>query len=65
MNITEENMREIQHMRNNYTEDEIFEKLARSIAPEIYGMEEVKKSLLLMMTGGVTKVTLDNMRIRG
>ena len=24
MNITEENMREIQHIRNNYTEDEIF-----------------------------------------
>ena len=41
------------------------EKLAKSIAPEIYGHEEVKKSLLLLMTGGVTKITPDNLKIRG
>lgn len=28
-------------------------------------MDNVKKSLLLLMTGGVTKVTPDNLRIRG
>ena len=43
----------------------MFEKLARSIAPEIYGLTDVKKSLLLLMAGGVTKVTNDNMKIRG
>ena len=57
MNITEENMREIQHVRSNYTEDQIFDKLSKSIAPEIYGNEDVKKALMLLMTGGVTKVT--------
>ena len=46
-------------------DDEMFEKLARSIAPEIYGLTDVKKSLLLLMAGGVTKVTNDNMKIRG
>lgn len=43
----------------------MFAKLSRSIAPEIFGMDFVKKSLLLMMTGGVTKETHDNVRIRG
>lgn len=65
MNITDENRREINHVRNNMTEDEIFDRMARSIAPEIYGNEDVKKALLLLMTGGVTKVTHDNLKIRG
>ena len=33
---------------------DIYSKLAQSIAPEIYGMEDVKKALLLLMIGGVT-----------
>jgi DNA replication licensing factor MCM7 len=36
-------------------EDTLFKRLAASIAPEIYGMEHVKKALLLLMAGGVTK----------
>lgn len=39
--------------------------MAKSIAPEIYGLMDVKKALLLLMAGGVTKVTNDNMKIRG
>jgi len=39
--------------------------LAKSIAPEIYGMEDVKKALLLLMIGGVTKEMSDGMKIRG
>ena len=46
-------------------EANIYSKLARSIAPEIYGLEDVKKSLLLMMAGGVSKVTESGMKIRG
>ena len=30
-------------------EGDIYPKLARSIAPEIYGLEDVKKALLLLM----------------
>lgn len=40
-------------------------KLARSIAPEIYGSEDVKKSLLLMMVGGLNRELPDGMKIRG
>ncbi|KAI9491822.1 MCM2/3/5 family-domain-containing protein [Zychaea mexicana] len=43
----------------------IYEKLARSIAPEIYGHDDVKKTLLLLLVGGVTKVVGDGMKIRG
>ena len=39
--------------------------LAGSIAPEIYGLENVKKALLLQMIGGYTKEMDDGMKIRG
>lgn len=39
--------------------------LVRSIAPEIYGMDDVKKILLLMLVGAPTKLRNDGMRIRG
>lgn len=42
-----------------------YERLAKSIAPEIFGLEDVKKSLLLQMVGGVTHKMEDGMRIRG
>ena len=34
---------------------QLYNRLALSICPEIFGMEEVKKALLLLMVGGVTK----------
>ncbi|TFK30025.1 minichromosome maintenance protein mcm7p [Coprinopsis marcescibilis] len=44
---------------------QLYTTLAQSIAPEIYGHEDVKKALLLLLVGGVTKVTGDGMKIRG
>ena len=44
---------------------ELYGMLARSIAPEIYGLEDVKKALLLQMAGGLTVTTHDHLRIRG
>ncbi|EGG14151.1 MCM family protein [Cavenderia fasciculata] len=44
---------------------DIYERLARSIAPEIYGHLDVKKALLLMMIGGISKSMRDGMSIRG
>lgn len=43
----------------------LYEYLAKSIAPEIYGHLDVKKALLLLLIGGVTKEMGDGMRIRG
>lgn len=45
-------------------EEDFYEKLAASIAPEIYGHEDVKKALLLLLVGGVDK-TPRGMKIRG
>ncbi|KAL6121794.1 hypothetical protein NUSPORA_01223 [Nucleospora cyclopteri] len=42
----------------------IYEILTKSIAPSIYGMENVKKALLLQLFGGVTK-SLKGSKLRG
>jgi DNA replication licensing factor MCM7 len=39
--------------------------LASSIAPEIFGHEDIKRSLLLQLVGGCTRKLPDGMRIRG
>ncbi len=43
----------------------VYEYLAKSIAPEIFGHLDVKKALLLLLVGGVTKHMGDGMKIRG
>jgi DNA replication licensing factor MCM7 len=55
----EEAIRDLQDDQNLYS------RLANSIAPEIYGHEDVKKALLLLLVGGVTKTVGDGMKIRG
>uniref|UniRef100_A0A8C8RPB2 DNA replication licensing factor MCM7 n=1 Tax=Pelusios castaneus TaxID=367368 RepID=A0A8C8RPB2_9SAUR len=55
--LTEEELRQI-------TEEDFYDKLAASIAPEIYGHEDVKKALLLLLVGGVDR-NPRGMKIRG
>uniref|UniRef100_A0A8C4R327 DNA replication licensing factor MCM7 n=1 Tax=Eptatretus burgeri TaxID=7764 RepID=A0A8C4R327_EPTBU len=45
-------------------EEDFYEKLAASIAPEIFGMDDVKKALLLLLVGGVER-SPRGMKIRG
>ena len=45
-------------------EEDFYEKLASSLAPEIYGHEDVKKALLLLLVGGVD-CSPHGMKIRG
>ena len=45
-------------------EEDFYEKLAVSIAPEIYGHEDVKKALLLLLVGGIDRKP-NGMKIRG
>ena len=44
---------------------DMYKILSGSIAPEIYGMEDVKKALLLLMVGGATQEFKDGVKIRG
>merc|ERR1719466_199101 len=49
---------------NTLTQDDFYGQLAKSIAPEIYGHEDIKKALLLLLVGGVNKVS-NGLKIRG
>lgn len=44
---------------------DVYNRLAKSIAPEIFGNLDVKKALLLLLVGGVDKKVGDGMKIRG
>ncbi|MCO5613956.1 hypothetical protein L7F22_068236 [Adiantum nelumboides] len=54
-----------ERIRSLSREGDVYDKLAASIAPEIYGHEDVKKCLLLLLVGGVTCDMPDGMHIRG
>src|SRR3989338_8479703 len=43
----------------------IFDKLARSITPRVFGYEEIKRSLVLQLFGGVKKTHSDGQKSRG
>ncbi|KAG5452809.1 DNA replication licensing factor mcm7-A [Clonorchis sinensis] len=44
---------------------EMYSLMAQSLAPEIYGHEDVKKALLLLLVGGVELAPKAGLRIRG
>ncbi len=62
MRIEPQLVRRIEQFRQS---GHVYEYLARSIAPEIFGHLDVKKALLLLLVGGVTKQMGDGMKIRG
>ncbi|GBE81895.1 MCM-domain-containing protein [Sparassis latifolia] len=62
MEITPETRQAILELKDD---PQLYNKLAQSIAPEIYGHVDVKKALLLLLVGGVTKTLGDGMKIRG
>lgn len=55
--MTEEELKNLQ-------EEDFYDKLAMSIAPEIFGHHDIKKALLLLLVGGVDRV-VRGMKIRG
>jgi len=62
LEISEEDERQIIELSEDPM---VFENLARSITPSIWGYEEIKKSLVLQLFSGVQKTHLDGQKSRG
>ena len=62
LEISEEDEKQILELAE---EPDIFDKLAKSIVPSIWGYGEIKKSLVLQLFGGVKKIHEDGQRSRG
>ncbi len=62
LEISEEDERQIKELA---ADPNIFQRLAESIAPSIYGYEEIKQSIVLQLFGGVQKVKSDGNKTRG
>ncbi|XP_071598276.1 DNA replication licensing factor MCM3 [Heliangelus exortis] len=54
----------IKRFSKNHSKD-IFNQLAKSLAPSIHGHEYIKKAILCMLLGGVEKILENGSRIRG
>jgi len=62
LDINEEDERQIRELSED---PKIFENLAKSIIPSIWGYEEIKKALVLQLFGGVRKQMSDGSTSRG
>lgn len=62
LDISDEDERQILELAEDPM---VFENLARSITPSIWGYEEIKKSLVLQLFSGVQKVHKDGQKSRG
>ncbi|WEU40713.1 MAG: hypothetical protein OdinLCB4_001950 [Candidatus Odinarchaeum yellowstonii] len=60
--ITEEDEQKILELSRD---PNVHSKIINSIAPSIYGLEDVKEAIALQLFGGVSKVLPDSMKIRG
>lgn len=62
LDISEEDEKQIIEISQD---PHLFESLAKSIAPGVWGYEEIKKCLILQLFGGVRKVFSDGQKKRG
>ncbi|VVB07941.1 unnamed protein product [Arabis nemorensis] len=60
--FTGEELDEIQQMRNT---PDYFNKLVGSMAPTVFGHQDIKRAVLLMLLGGVHKTTHEGINLRG
>uniref|UniRef100_K3WX91 DNA replication licensing factor MCM6 n=1 Tax=Globisporangium ultimum (strain ATCC 200006 / CBS 805.95 / DAOM BR144) TaxID=431595 RepID=K3WX91_GLOUD len=60
--FSEEELHAIQRMKQD---PDRYIKMAKSICPSVYGHDEIRKGILLMLFGGVHKTTLEGIKLRG
>lgn len=56
---------EVERIKELSEEEDIFQKIADSIAPSIYGHDRVKEAVALQLFGGVKKTREDGVKSRG
>lgn len=68
MNKTQKNEKDLGELNEDemalMAQEDFYDQLANSIAPEIYGHEDIKKALLLLLVGGVDRNS-NGLKIRG
>ena len=62
LNISDE---EVEQFRELAASPQVYERLAQSIAPSIYGFDKIKEAVLLQLFGGVRKKKSDSGYTRG
>lgn len=60
--FSEDDLLVIQQMKDD---PDRYLKMAKSICPSVYGHDEIRKGILLMLFGGVHKTTLEGIKLRG
>ncbi|PWA38956.1 DNA replication licensing factor Mcm6 [Artemisia annua] len=60
--FTSEELAEVRQMRNT---PDFFNKLVDSVAPTVFGHQDIKRAILLMLLGGVHKFTHEGINLRG
>ncbi|KAK4791879.1 hypothetical protein SAY86_022314 [Trapa natans] len=60
--FTDHEIGEFRRMRNT---SDFFNKIVDSIAPTVFGHHDIKRAILLMLLGGVHKVTHEGINLRG
>lgn len=60
--LQEEEEDEVVRMRNV---PDFFNKIVDSICPTVFGHQEIKRAILLMLLGGVHKITHEGINLRG
>jgi replicative DNA helicase Mcm len=62
LNISEEETKQILELA---ADPQLYKRLSRSIAPSVYGFENIKEALILQLFGGVKKIKSDGGQARG
>jgi DNA replication licensing factor MCM6 len=60
--FTKEEREQIKDMKN---QPRLYNRMVESVAPSVYGHDEVKRGILLMLFGGVHKQTREGISLRG
>lgn len=60
--VQQEEEDEVMRMRDT---PDFFNKLVESICPTVFGHQEIKRAVLLMLLGGVHKITHEGINLRG